>query len=224
MTMDSAGAIALGPARPAAIRKVLLAGSLTVATGVALLLPAPAANARAIEGTERDDHIVGTAQFDTIRALGGDDVVLARGGFDDVFGGTGNDTIRGGPTRDHWLGGGPGNDTVFGGDGNDATVDDGPGDDELHGGPGHDQIQTRGGDDSAYGGRGPDLITLNQMFPVRISGSDSVHGGRGKDFFQVEPDGFPDVIDCGPGEDTVGFNLRREALDQLIDCEVVELS
>jgi Ca2+-binding RTX toxin-like protein len=224
MTVESVGATALGVPSPGAIRKVLLAGSLTVATGVALVLPTPAANARTIEGTERDDHIVGTAQFDRIHALGGDDVVWARGGFDDVFGGRGNDTIRGGPTRDHWLGGGAGNDTIFGGGGADATLDDGYGDDELRGGPGHDQIQTTAGDDSAYGGRGPDLITLNQWFPVRLSGSDSVHGGPGNDFFQVEPDGSPDLIDCGPGKDTVGFNLDREALDELIDCEVVELS
>ena len=89
MTVESVGATALGVLRPGAIRKVLLAGSLTVATGVALVLPTPAAHTPVIEGTERDDHMVGTAQFDRIWGLGGDDVVWARGSNDDVFGGPG---------------------------------------------------------------------------------------------------------------------------------------
>jgi Ca2+-binding RTX toxin-like protein len=203
MTVESVGATALGVLRPGA-RKVLLAGSLTVATGVALVLPTPAAHARVIEGTERNDHIAGTAQIDLIRALGGDDVVRSRGGGDDVFGG-------------------PGNDIIFGGDGGEVVIDDGFGDDELHGGAGRDQMWIGHGDDVAFGGRGPDHINVDSA-PSSTGGRDSVHGGPGNDFIDLEADGRADLIACGPGRDTVTFNLGRDAGDQTAaDCEVVKL-
>ena len=223
MTVDSVGGTALGLLRQRAILRVLLAVVMTIATGVALLLPTPAANARVIEGTARDDRIVGTAEFDRIRALDGDDVVAARDGSDEVYGGPGDDTIRGGPGRDQWLEEKSGNDTIFRGTNADWHLSDGWGDDEIRGRGQHDQISLGPGADSAYGGRGRDHIALNL---TRRNGSDSVHGGHGNDYFEVESDGGYDLIACGPGSrDIVSYNALygRDELDQLTNCEIVRI-
>ena len=220
MRVESVGGIALGSSRPRATFRALLVVTVTIATGVALLLPTPAANAQDIEGTDRDDLIVGTAQFDRIRARGGGDLVRARGDSDSVFGGTGNDTIRGGPGGDNRLEGGSGNDTIFGGPGGETTLSGGTGNDELHGGAKRDQIGEGSGADTVHGGRGNDHV---ESARTPRSGTDSVYGGPGNDTFVIEADGLADLFDCGAGRDTVLFESgRRDELDQLIDCEVVK--
>src|SRR4051812_5465722 len=53
-----------------------------------------AAEARAMSGGARNDHLVGTQRPDVIRGFAGDDSLDARGGGrDKVYGGPGNDTL-----------------------------------------------------------------------------------------------------------------------------------
>lgn len=101
--------------------------------------------ANMIEGTSRDDWLVGTPETDEIRGLGGDDLLFGRAGDDLLLGGPGNDVILGGRGGDHLIGGrgndtlrgGPGDDVLEGGPGRDILIADSPGD-VLDGGPGRD--------------------------------------------------------------------------------------
>jgi Ca2+-binding RTX toxin-like protein len=77
-------------------------------------------------------------------------------------------------------------------DGND-TVRGGPGSDLVDGGPGDDTLDP-----------GP--------------GADIVRGGPGNDTISVR-DGYPDVVDCGDGYDTV----TADRADALVNCESVAL-
>jgi len=211
MQVESDGGIALGLSRPRTILRGMIAGSLTIATGAALLLAAPAApaaSAREIDGTAGDDHIVGTLRLDLIHALDGDDVVTARDGFDAVWGDWGDDIIRLGPNGGSARGG-PGNDKIFGGvnfvDG--QTLRGGPGRDELIGRAGREGMVMDRGPDSAFGRAGNDYFFL-------AGGVDIARGGPGVDRFEVLADGRPDQIACGPGTDFVVFVDAREAHDR----------
>ena len=185
---------------------VVIAVAVTIAMGVAPLMPTPNANAEVFEGTQGDDHIVGTPQKDLIRARGGDDVVSAGGAGDRAPGGGGDDIIRLGPNKGGgWDGraqmarndqgnGQAGNDTIFGGDGVDR-LEDGGGRDEMH------------------GGRSGDLLILVP------GGPDRSFGGFGHDKFIVETDSHPDLVACGPGNDLVVWISRHEGLDRTRACE-----
>ena len=87
-----------------------------------------------IDGTDKDDVIIGSNGDDTINGKGGDDVICGEAGNDSISGGPGNDTIRGNGGDDD-LDGGPGNDTLSGDGGND-TLAGGAGRDVLVGGDG----------------------------------------------------------------------------------------
>jgi hypothetical protein len=89
------------------------------------------------------------------------------------------------------------------------------GDDELRGGPGSqqligrggkDDLRGRGGDDCIDGGRGKDVIRGG-------GGRDEIDGGAGKDVIRSR-DGKRDVVDCGPGRDTV----KADEKDKLRRC------
>ena len=194
MTVKPVGGSAHGWSGSRALPRVLIAVSLMMAVGVAMLLPTPAANAERIVGTEGDYHIVGTAQRDRVRALGGDDAVSTRSSLDHVAGGSGDDTIRlGFSDPEEFAAGGGGNDTISGGMGPDV-IDGGAGRDELHGDSGADSL-------------------------VLGDGADSAFGGAGNDNVDIAPDGRPDQIACGPGNDFVIWSGRREMRDQLTGCE-----
>jgi Ca2+-binding RTX toxin-like protein len=83
-----------------------------------------------LDGTNKDDDIIGSDGDDIIDAGGGDDVVCGAAGDDRIDGGRGNDVIRG-DTGDDDLDGGPGEDTVSGDGGNDTVILGGPGDDVM---------------------------------------------------------------------------------------------
>jgi Ca2+-binding RTX toxin-like protein len=219
---------------PRSILRGLVAVSLTVATGVALLLPVPTAHAARILGTDGDDHIVGTdtRRGDVINAFGGDDVVSALDGPDGVFGDDGHDILDVGRGGDG-VGGGSGDDTIrlgpnpalqedwgMGGEGSDRIVG-GAGMDIIRGGPGPDVLHGRSGPDTIAGDPGIDLLrgeTGNDRFFVN-RGADTAIGGPDDDTFFVRPDGRPDQIMCGPGRDTVWWGARHEMHDRAMGCE-----
>jgi hypothetical protein len=128
-----------------------------------------------IEGTDRDDVLIGTKGSDCILGYGGNDIIIGgRGddflsggeGRDALFGGRGDDVLLGGPGDDR-LHGGPGRDIIYGGDGDDRihggvgadTLMGDSGDDVIRGGPGNDEIFGGPGDDDIKGGSGNDEIT-----------------------------------------------------------------
>lgn len=93
------------------VARAVAAGSILLAT--TLLVPAVAAVAAGIVGTERAETIHGTPQADRIFGRGGNDVLVGGGGRDVVDGGRGADrlSLRDGE-RDTAICG-PGNDVVL---------------------------------------------------------------------------------------------------------------
>ena len=219
MTVESGAGVAFGLSGPKTLRGALLVLSLTIATGVALLLPTPTANAERFVGTDREDAIFGTARPDRILARGGDDNVFAGAGADIVRGGSGGDTVRmGSPKPAVWkrmefANGGPGTDVLLGTGARDR-LNGGGASDLLVGRSGADVLTDGDGPDDLDGDLGRDLIRLTG------GGRDHATGGPDRDVFIVFRDGSPDKISCGSGRDTVEFRFRREAIDQTTDCEI----
>jgi Ca2+-binding RTX toxin-like protein len=122
-----------------------------------------------------------------------------------------------------------GNDVMKGNKGNDV-VDGNGGADYVYGGPGDDRDLNMveglwGGVDSAgdhvYGGAGNDYITGGGYSE---KGVDQLFGGKGDDVFNASQRMSPvpvgisrEIIDCGPGTDTVYFD---KGLDSVDNCEV----
>jgi hypothetical protein len=105
-----------------------------------------------------------------------------------------------------WItaGGDGGDDTLIG---HDAIVGGGAGNDRLVG----EMIEGDDGDDLMLGTDGPDSIRGG-------TGADELHGGAGDD--GLDGDGWPetakagsDLIDGGPGSDTVGYSARRDPVE-----------
>ncbi|MCB1885141.1 MAG: tandem-95 repeat protein, partial [Geminicoccaceae bacterium] len=120
-----------------------------------------------VEGTGRDEILIGGDGGDTLVGAGGDDRLSGNGGDDVLNGGAGDDRLLGGGGDDTLQGGG-GFDDLFGGDGNDV----------LSGGGGDDALFGQGGDDVLDGGAGDDLLT----------------GGGGSDTFVVANRGGVDTV------------------------------
>lgn len=74
-----------------------------------------------LEGTEFNDHIMGTTGDDTADGGAGNDVMIGFAGNDTLSGGDGNDDVNGG-TGDDVLTGGAGADNLSGDEGNDTLV------------------------------------------------------------------------------------------------------
>jgi len=91
-----------------------------------------------------------------------------------------------------------------------ATVTGTAGNDQLTGTAGSDRLDGGNGDDRIRGGGGNDRITGGP-------GKDTIFGGPGDDKIFVR-DGARDVVDCGPGHDTV----EADHLDMIArNCEIV---
>jgi len=114
--------------------------------------------------------------------------------------------------------GGPGADRVVGtacaetiraGRGNDLVLA-GAGEDTVYGGLGDDRLYGGTGDDSLFGGLGNDFLSGG-------AGRDRLDGGPGADRLDAR-DGERDVVECGPGRDTV----RADRSDVLRHCERVK--
>ena len=170
----------------------------------------------------RDDfeHIVGTE---------GDDTLLAGDSPTTLDGGGGNDVLRGGP----------GADVLDGQDGDDL-LDGGPGADVYHGGGGFDTadyasrqtpVTVLAANGVAHAGEAAEADTLDGDLERVLTGAgadrvqvdatvaQTIATGSGDDVVAARDDnGLADVLDCGPGIDTVlvdGTDLYGE------DCETV---
>ena len=159
--------------------------------------------------------------------------VVDNPGYTGCYGTNGADTLTGtnsqaadliyGLGGDDQLTGGAGNDQLYGDDNSVSFPDLQPspnedGNDRLSGGRGNDQLSGYGGNDLLAGGAGVDVINAlelaNQGHPA---GRDTVKGGGGNDTIRAN-DGYQDVIDCGPGRDTVVYDA---AVDVVANCEVL---
>lgn len=176
---------------------------------------------KAIEGSDKDDAILGHADNDVIEAGAGNDYVDAAEGDDVVAGGDGNDTL--------YAGGG--NDTLHGDDGDDLLIG-GAGFDTLHGGAGNDTLRGYGLLD---GGTGNDLIEGSGELLggdgediLRGQGNDILSGGAGNDVLEAYSNPWirntntlsggtgDDTLYGSFGDDTYLFNLG-DGLDLLIE-------
>lgn len=103
---------------------------------------------------------------------------------------------------------GPGNDVIRAGGGNNV-IQAQWGDDSIASGAKADYVFAGGGNDVVRSGGGSDTINPGP-------GRDLVFAGTGSDHI-IANDGERDVIDCGPGDDSV----RGDSLDILRSCEHV---
>lgn len=134
-----------------------------------------------INGTRRDDNLVGTNSRNQIFGGIGDDIIDGLAASDTIEGGQGGDIIYGGFGNDilaadqvnrfqdasgtvSELYGDQGNDTLYGGDKNDL----------MEGGADNDVLYGKAGDDQMLGGTGDDLLNGGL-------GNDLVNGGAGID-------------------------------------------
>ena len=113
--------------------------------------------AKALQGTDGNDGIIGFASDDVINGGDGRDYLYGRDGDDTLNGGNGDDNIWG-QGGDDTLNGGDGLDQLYGGADNDT----------LNGGAGRDTLSGENGDDTLRGGAGD---------------GDSLNGGAGNDTY-----------------------------------------
>jgi Ca2+-binding RTX toxin-like protein len=101
------------------------------------------------QGTDGDDHLIGTANPNTISGLKGADLIEGNAGADTLYGGLGGDAVYGANGKDKVYGGG-GNDYVEGGSAEDY-IDAGSGDDKVAAKDGfEDQVYCADGFDRVY--------------------------------------------------------------------------
>jgi Ca2+-binding RTX toxin-like protein len=177
-------------------RKILFVSRAAViallATGVAVALTEASCEepGSRCEGTSEGDRIAGTNGQDGIYANGGDDFVVGYDGDDLVYGGEGSDTLYGKGGADT-ISGEAGSDYISGHWGRNT----------LHGGGGGDTISGDYGEDRIYGGEGDDTIEAGSVYRASVS----------------EPDGYRDLVDCGPGTDTVSYERDVDRVES--NCE-----
>jgi Ca2+-binding RTX toxin-like protein len=173
-----------------------------------------------LDGTDRDDMIMGGDGEDYIRGEDGDDW-LKGGEMDDaIYGGTGEDILEGEDGDDYLQGGfGYFTDEIHGGRGNDQAYGGG-GDDLLYGNHGLDILGGEAGNDKLYGGKGSDQIDGG-------SGPDKLVGGRGNDILTgdtgddiLKGNRGNDTLTGGTGRDTFTFKMAdNEGKDTITDWD-----
>lgn len=114
-----------------------------------------------IQGSSKDDVIIGSRGDDTIDGHEGDDVICGGAGADDIRGGEGDDAVFGES----------GDDTLRGDDG----------DDHVRGGHGNDNISGEAGEDQLLGDRGHDILN-----GVDGGEPDKLDGGDGKNLCFID--------------------------------------
>ena len=143
------------------------------------------------------------------RRFGGNVALVGTRSRDRISGSNAADRMFGLALRDR-LDGAIGRDCVAGGAGNDR-LSGALGNDLLRGDRGNDQLDGGPGTDRLVGGRGADVINPGY-------GRDRVRAGRGNDFVNVAIRGKRQVVDCGPGRDTVrlNFNDRQRRCERVL--------
>ena len=121
------------------------------------------------------------------------------------------------------IGGNKSKDLVIvGHDGNDI-INASAGDDDLCGGNSNDQINGEDGNDRLVG---DSFLCRAEVGPGSAPGMDNIMGGAGNDILihgnangnYDDSDGKRDLIDCGPGDDTVMLNISIDH-DEAVNCE-----
>jgi Ca2+-binding RTX toxin-like protein len=125
---------------------------------LAVLVPAAAAAADLVEGTDERDVLRGTNGYDRMYGHAKDDTISAFDGNDIIDGGTGDDVIRAGG----------GNDVITAQSGKDV-VNAGSGNDRIDTGTGGDRILAGGGRDVIDSGKDDDVIRARDGRRDRIS-------------------------------------------------------
>lgn len=123
-----------------------------------------------------------------------------------IVGSKHNDRIFGSASADFILAG-PGNDIVYGGAGNDRIYPDAPSpsgpsnSDVVYGGKGHDELSSSAGFDKLYG------EADNDVLDALVSGPDVLDGGPGNDLvaYDIADTASPQLLTGGPGVDTVAL-------------------
>jgi hypothetical protein len=113
-------------------------------------------------------------------------------------------------------------DTILGGKNQDQIVGLG-GSDWINGSGGNDLIFGYGSNDIIYGDKGNDVLMGNDGADKIFGGYgfDQIQGGLGDDVIYQSHDGYPDIIDCGPGNDEVRATAPME-VDSLQNCEKIK--
>lgn len=125
-----------------------------------------------------------------------------------------------GTTSDDVIKDGNSGRIIDGLNGND-NINWGHGDDDVCGSGGNDKIQLGNGDDRAIAD-GP-LCGGGQGY-----GADTMEGGPGNDIlahasaWDIDPDGFKDLLDCGPGIDLAILNITIDH-DEARNCEYINV-
>ncbi|HXE45996.1 MAG TPA: hypothetical protein VN635_12470 [Conexibacter sp.] len=151
-----------------------------------------------LEGTIKNDLLVGNEAADTIWGRDGDDRIWGMGGDDAIEGHPGDDTIYGGT----------GNDTINGNDGND-TLEGNSGTDTVNGGEGNDLLHGNAGEDTLSGGPGADTVWGDE-------GVDSLFGNAGSDKLRARDGTRDTTVNCGEGVDEP---TEKDSFDPLVGCE-----
>ena len=98
--------------------------------------------------------------------------------------------------------------------------------DQITGSFGADIIKARGGNDTVDGGNGSDTINGSRGSDTItdigvVPDVDTITGGKGNDRIDVREgaalNDTPDVVDCGPGTDTVFV----DPTDTRLNCEIL---
>lgn len=165
-----------------------------IGLGVLLLFPIlmPSSPATNISCPTRSPNLcIGTNSDDTMDGTVYSDIMEGKKGNDRINGNGGNDNMSGTV----------GSDEINGGDGHDS----------MHGGSGNDNMDGGGGNGNDYmsGGSGPDNIDDG-------SGNDVLFQNNAIN----EPDGYMDVINCGPGKD-FAFIIEGDGDIAANDCETI---
>jgi Ca2+-binding RTX toxin-like protein len=195
-----------------------------------------------INGEDGGDHLDGGDGDDTISGGSGNDLIEEKGFGDDKLldGGPGDDVIRGGRGSDQLILGADGNDQLFGETGAERIIG-GPGDDLIDGGRAGDRLEGDEGNDTIKGDAGRDHLHAHEGNDRLDGGSDGdtldggpgnddliggsapdvIHAGFGDDVIRAADDSA-DIVECGPGKDTVYVEADAPSRDALSDCELVE--
>ena|SRR5215210_349382 len=219
-----------------------------LASGVALALTKQCRGHDRCFGTREDDRLLGSPGDNNMVGRDGNDTLKGFDGRDRLYGSEGNDRLVGGNKGDQ-LFGGPGRDELQGGLltdlytfasagwGNDTIIET---DDGLDAAVAFKNVSAGLIIDMNSDPEAPEARTVagrstvdwsgNSVGNVKSSGGDDsitgrtdslsdIRGGGGDDTIRVANGTGRDRVDCGPGVDTVFYDLG----DTLIQCEVQNL-